>query len=84
MKLRGDGNSNPAVDVDEILLPASTQAMPPSAGESVSSAVGLLSGRWVRQDGALVFEQPDSQPDRILILIAISGLTQQSNGGPPT
>jgi len=75
MKLRGDGESGPAVDPDEILVPASMGAILPAAGESVSSAVGPVLGRWVRQDGALVFEQPGSEPDRILILIAVSRLS---------
>ncbi len=71
MKLRRDGQSAPVVRADEILVPASAGALPPTAEESASSAVGLVKGRWVRQDGALVFEQPGTHSDQILILIAI-------------
>ena len=80
MKLRRDGESGPAVDPDEILVPASSGPKPSAAGESASSAVRPVSGRWVRQDGALVFEQPESHSERILILIAISRLPHASNG----
>jgi|SRR5256712_4505837 len=80
MKLRRDGQSAPVVRADEILVPASAGALPPTAEESASSAVGLVKGRWVRQDGALVFEQPESRLNRVLILIAISGPSYPCNG----
>src|SRR5436309_1580728 len=72
MKLRRDGQSAPVVHADYIFVPESAGAIPPAAGESASSAVGLVTqGRWDRQDGALVFEQPGTNSDQILILIAI-------------
>ncbi len=80
MKLRRDGQSAPVVRADEILVPASAGALPPTAEESATSAVGLVKGRWVRQDGALVFEQPESRLNRVLILIAISGPSYPCNG----
>ena len=77
MKLRRNGDSAPVIDADEIVVPASG-AIPPSAGESASSAMGLVKGRWVRQDGVLIFEQPERE--RALILIALPRLSRPSNG----
>src|SRR3989442_12914523 len=72
MKLRRDGQSAPVVHADYILVPESAGAIPPAAGEPASRAVGLVTqGRWVREDGALDFEQPGTHSDQILVLMAI-------------
>src|SRR4029453_12217058 len=81
MKLRRDGESV-AVDADEILVPAAGEAMPPPfVGESVSTARPPVEGRWVRQDGALVFEQTQAADlPPIMILIAIGRLPDGGAG----
>jgi len=81
IKLRRDGEPV-AVDADEILVPAAGEAMSPFVRESGSTARPSVEGRWVRQDGALVFEQKqvaNLQP--ILILIAIGRLSDRALGG---
>ena len=80
MNLRRDRESGRVADADQILVPSSAGAMPPAAVESPSKAVGLVTGRWVRQAGAMVFEQPETDSDGTLILIAISRLSRPSNG----
>ena len=42
----------------------------------------ITEGRWVRQNGALIFEPPRTNFDPMLIVIAISRLSRPSNGGP--
>ena len=80
MKLRREEESSAAVDADEILVPTPTPATRARAGKTADSDAGLVTGRWVRQDGALVFEQPESRLNRVLILIAISGPSYPCNG----
>jgi hypothetical protein len=82
MRLRHDGDPV-AIDADEILVPPVGEAMPRFVGESVSTARPSVEGRWVRQDGALVFEQKqeaDLQP--IMILIAVGRLSPGRGGWP--
>src|SRR6266542_4003682 len=80
MKLRRNGDLVPAIEPDEILVPASSENMPPAPGESASSAPSVARGHWVRQDGGLVFAQPGTRPSQILIFIAIPSLSRRGNG----
>ena len=81
MKLRRDAEPV-AVDPDEILVPAAAEATPPFLAESASAARPAIEGRWVRQDGALVFEQARTDLEPILILIAIARLSASRVGWP--
>jgi hypothetical protein len=71
MKLRRDGGPIP-VDADEILVPAPGEATAACLAESISAVRPTIEGRWVRQDGAMVFEQGRADFAPILILIAIA------------
>jgi|SRR5437870_283782 len=89
MKYRREVESGPVVEADEILVREAARAVSPAAVESGSSAVGpITEGRWVRQNGALIFEPPRTNFDPMLIVIAISrlsrpsSLSRPSNGGP--
>jgi hypothetical protein len=79
MKLRREEASSVAVDVDEILVPTPTPAIPARAGKTANSDASLVTGRWVRQDGALIFEQPSSRSGQIVILIAVARVPYPSN-----
>jgi hypothetical protein len=80
MKIRRDGQSSPAVNADEILVPAAADAMAPLAKNTARPAAFATDARWVRQDGALVFEPPAPQSAEILILIAVSLLSDARIG----
>jgi len=84
MKVRRDGESGSVVEADEIPVREAARAMSPAAVESGSNAVGAVTeGRWVRQNGALIFEPPRTDFDPMLIVIAISRLSRPRNGALP-
>jgi hypothetical protein len=69
-RLRHNGQAAETIAPDEI---DSSQELP--------SAFGLeTKGRWVRRDGALVFEQPRTDLQRVLILIALARVPDRSDG----
>ena len=81
MKLRHDGEPV-AVDPDEILVPAAAEATPSFMSQPVSAPRPAIEGRWVRQDGALVFEQAATELEPVLILVAIARLSASRAGWP--
>src|SRR2546425_1580949 len=82
MKLRREEESVPSTDGREIIARPSAAAAPPMAVRPASDAVDHTRvGRWVRQNGALIFEAPRANLDRMLIFIALSRLFRPSEGG---